>query len=67
MFIEDKEFTSTVKLRYRSALTKCDVKIDGDEACIILKEPAYGVASGQIAVFYDGDRVVGSGIITQTF
>jgi tRNA-specific 2-thiouridylase len=67
MFIDQKEFTSAVKLRYRSTLTECDVKIDGDEACIILKEPAYGVASGQIAVFYDGDRVVGSEIITQTF
>jgi tRNA-uridine 2-sulfurtransferase len=67
MFIGEKKFTSTVKLRYRSSLTQCDVKIDGDEACITLKEPAYGVASGQIAVFYDGDRVVGSGIITQTF
>jgi tRNA-specific 2-thiouridylase len=67
MFIDQKEFTSTVKLRYRSSLTECDVKIDSNEACIILKEPVYGVASGQIAVFYDGDKVLGSGIITQTF
>jgi tRNA-specific 2-thiouridylase len=29
-----------------------------------LDEPAYGVARGQAAVLYDGDTVVGSGLVT---
>ena len=29
-----------------------------------LSEPAYGVARGQAAVLYDGDVVVGSGLVT---
>ena len=29
-----------------------------------LDEPAYGVAAGQAAVLYDGDAVVGYGLIT---
>lgn len=65
MFIGEKEFTSTVKLRYRSTLTECEVQIQNDEACINLKDPVYGVASGQLAVFYDGDKVLGSGVITK--
>ena len=31
-----------------------------------LDEPAYGVARGQAAVLYDGDVVVGSGLVTST-
>jgi tRNA U34 2-thiouridine synthase MnmA/TrmU len=29
-----------------------------------LDEPAYGVASGQAAVLYEGDAVVGCGLVT---
>jgi len=29
-----------------------------------LEEPAYGVARGQAAVLYDGDVVVGSGLVS---
>jgi tRNA-specific 2-thiouridylase len=29
-----------------------------------LDEPAYGVARGQAAVLYDGDAVIGSGLVT---
>jgi tRNA-specific 2-thiouridylase len=37
-----------------------------DEAVVRLREPLSGVATGQIAVFYDGDRVLGSGRIVRT-
>ena len=66
MFIEDLNFTSTVKLRYRSKAVVCNIQIKDDTACITLNEPAYGVAIGQVAVFYDGDKVLGSGTITTT-
>jgi tRNA-uridine 2-sulfurtransferase len=32
--------------------------------CLELAQPAYGVAPGQAAVLYDGDAVVGYGVIT---
>ncbi|WP_072680086.1 tRNA 2-thiouridine(34) synthase MnmA [Arcobacter sp. LA11] len=66
MYIEDKEFTCTVKLRYRSISTSCKVRIEGDKAYINLDEAAFGVADGQLAVFYDNDKVLGSGWIQET-
>ncbi len=63
MYTKDKEFTSTVKLRYRSKSSPCKVKIENDIAIIKLEEPAFGVASGQLAVFYDNEKVIGSGWI----
>jgi len=66
MFIEDKHFSCDVKLRFRSVTVKCDVDIKGETAYIKLYEPVYGVACGQTAVFYDGDKVVGSGWIIET-
>ncbi|MCA0294001.1 MAG: tRNA 2-thiouridine(34) synthase MnmA [Actinobacteria bacterium] len=38
----------------------------GDGVRIELDEPAYGIAPGQAAVYYDGDRVVGSATISAT-
>ena len=60
MFINDIDFNCTVKLRYRSTSTPCHVKIENGKAYITLKEPAFGVAAGQLAVFYDGQKVIGS-------
>lgn len=60
MFIDDTSFDCTVKLRYRSVSIPCKVKIEGNKAYITLKESAFGVASGQLAVFYDGQKVIGS-------
>jgi len=36
-----------------------------DEAYFILEKPEYGVSSGQAAVFYNGDRLLGGGWITR--
>ena len=66
MFIDDKEFSCSVKLRYRSVSTPCSVKIENEKAYISLEEPAFGVAAGQLAVFYDGSKVIGSAFIEST-
>ncbi len=66
MYIDDKKFSCGVKLRYRSNTIPCKVKIEDDKAHISLKEPAFGVASGQLAVFYDGNKVIGSAFIKST-
>ena len=63
LYIDDKKFSCGVKLRYRSNTILCDVEIIDDKAIIKLKEPAFGVASGQLAVFYDENRVIGSAFI----
>ncbi len=63
MFDERTSFDTTVKLRYRSHAVPCHVEIDGDKGHIELKEPVLGVAKGQAAVFYDGDKLVGGGWI----
>ena len=54
------------KLRYRSPALPASVTPVPDGFALDLDEPAYGVAKGQIAVLYDGDAVVGSGVIRST-
>jgi len=57
------EFDCEVKVRYRTTAIRCHVTIEGDRANVELKEPVYGLAKGQIAAFYDGDRLLGGGVI----
>jgi tRNA-specific 2-thiouridylase len=52
------------KLRYRSPAVAASVTPTAEGFELELDEPAYGVAPGQVAVLYDGDAVVGSGVIT---
>jgi tRNA-uridine 2-sulfurtransferase len=66
MFINDTEFSCTVKLRYRTTSTPCYVKIENDKVYITLKEAVFGVAAGQLAVFYNGEKVIGSAWIEET-
>jgi len=49
-----------IRLRYRGALI--DGHIEGNE--LKLRQEQRGIAAGQSAVIYDGDRVVGGGIIS---
>lgn len=64
LFINAKELNCEVKIRYRSKSTPCKVVINDDKSAkITLKEPVYGLASGQMAVFYDKDSVIASGFI----
>ncbi len=49
-----------VQLRAHGALHECVVRPSADGWEVTLTEPARGVAPGQAAVLYDGDRVVGS-------
>jgi tRNA-specific 2-thiouridylase len=51
------------KLRYRSEAIAADVTRTSGGFELELDEPAYGVARGQAAVLYEGDAVVGCGVI----
>src|SRR3954453_4913835 len=52
------------KLRYGSPVVPARVEPTARGFRLELAEPAYGVATGQAAVLYDGDVVVGYGLIT---
>lgn len=49
-----------VRLRYRGSLVGCT--LNGNS--LSLAEPQRGLAAGQSAVIYDGDHVLGGGVIT---
>ncbi|AXH08955.1 tRNA 2-thiouridine(34) synthase MnmA [Malaciobacter halophilus] len=66
MYIDTTNFKCGVKLRYRSVLLPCEVTIKNDIAHIKLDKSAFGVAAGQLAVFYLDEKVIGSGWITKT-
>jgi tRNA-uridine 2-sulfurtransferase len=52
-----------VKLRYRSPTVPAAVEASADGFELALDRPVYGVAQGQTAVVYEGDVVVGSGVV----
>ena len=52
------------KLRYRSPAVAATVHEDEHGFALELDEPVYGVAPGQAAVLYEGDAVVGCGVVS---
>jgi tRNA-specific 2-thiouridylase len=58
--------SASVKLRYRSPAVPARVETTATGFRLQLEEPAYGVARGQAAVLYDGDAVIGAGLITSS-
>jgi tRNA-uridine 2-sulfurtransferase len=54
------------KVRHRSPPAPGRVRTDGRGFRLTLDEPAYGVAVGQAAVLYEGEAVVGAGLISWT-
>ncbi|MBE9195600.1 tRNA 2-thiouridine(34) synthase MnmA [Synechocystis sp. LEGE 06083] len=53
-----------VQVRYRSApVTVNAISWDDQQIKLVFDEPQFGITPGQAAVFYDGDRVLGGGII----
>jgi len=54
----------TAKVRYRSQAVEASVVTTARGFRLDLDEPAYGVAAGQTAVLYEGDSVVGAGLVT---
>ncbi|HTG00507.1 MAG TPA: tRNA 2-thiouridine(34) synthase MnmA [Nitrospirota bacterium] len=55
---------ATVKIRYRSPLVPAVIERASHEALhVIFDHPVSGICPGQAAVIYDGDRIIGGGII----
>ena len=57
-------FRTEAMLRYRGTPLACTVRVHDEGAVMRLDEPAL-VAPGQAAVFYDGDEVMGGGIVAR--
>ncbi len=58
------EFRCQVQIRYNSTAAPATVEVlDDDRIRVTFDEPRHGVAPGQAAVCYDGDRVLGGGWI----
>ncbi len=59
-------FRSAVKTRYTAAETWADVSVlEENQARITFETPQRALTPGQAAVFYDGDIVLGGGIISR--
>ncbi|HEY0816103.1 MAG TPA: tRNA 2-thiouridine(34) synthase MnmA [Pseudonocardia sp.] len=59
-------FDAVVQVRAHGGLAEARIVPDGDGVRAELAEPLRGVAPGQAAAFYVGDRVLGSATITAT-
>ena len=64
-FLAPKE-AETVQVRYNSPPVPCELEDAGEEVHANLAEPVVGIAPGQSAVFYKGDRVVGGGVVRRS-
>ena len=52
-----------VRIRYRQPLQQATLFIREEGAYILFNEPQRGIAAGQFAAWYDGEELVGSGVI----
>jgi len=63
----EQNITAKAKIRYRHQEAEVTISpLSGEEVYIKFKEPQMAITPGQAVVFYDGDIVIGGGIIERT-
>jgi tRNA-specific 2-thiouridylase len=60
------EFACEVKVRYKSAPIPASVRLGDGAAEVEFERGVRAITPGQAAVFYDGERVIGGGVIART-
>ena len=61
-----KKTLTRVKVRYKDIGSEATLRqIDGDTMEVLFDEPKKSITPGQSAVFYEGDDVIGGGIIRE--
>ena len=60
----EKELTLESRIRYRFRPMAGTLKVNSTKAIFNFENPVRAITRGQSAVFYEGDRLVGGGIIT---
>jgi len=54
-----------VRIRYRQPLVDAQLQYDGKILFVLFSEPQRGVAPGQFVAWYDGEELIGSGVISE--
>ena len=62
---KNNEFKAQAKIRSTQQPTEVSVKIDNDDIIVTFADMQKSIAKGQSVVLYDGDLVLGGGIITE--
>jgi tRNA-specific 2-thiouridylase len=52
-----------VRIRYRQPLQPATLHIGADKSTIVFDQPQRGITAGQFAAWYDGEELIGSGVI----
>ncbi len=58
---ESKKFMA--RIRYRQALESCTIHKKGNGLYVIFERPQRGITPGQFAAWYEGEELIGSGVI----
>ncbi len=61
------DFAAQAQARYRSRGSPAHITVRGAHPLVRFGEPQRALAPGQSVVFYDGDAVLGGGVILRTF
>lgn len=62
----DTELEAVTKIRYKDKGSMSKIIYDGSDVTVQFYEKAKGIAPGQSAVFYEGNDIVGGGIIQKS-
>ena len=60
----DEERTYQCRIRYRQPLEKAKLILKENGMFILFERPQRGIAKGQFAAWYEGDELIGSGVIS---
>jgi tRNA-specific 2-thiouridylase len=65
LLTDDLPTEMEAKIRYRKKPARCLVEKEGDKLMVVFKEAQESITPGQAVVFYEGDEVLGGGVIDE--